>query len=192
MSPERDQDQLERLVQEHSERGFQFAYGLCGNCEEAKELVQEAFYRVFRSWDRYDRAQPLESWFLTILRNVYVDSVRRSEHRYAVRLDAALMTEQGDGATLGETLADRNEEAILDRLTRESEAARVRRAMDSLTVEHKAILTLFDVDGLGYERIAEVLDCPLGTVRSRLSRARAALKSAILKSDQQEVQSHGM
>ena len=191
MSPKRDQEQMERLVEEHSERGYQFAYGLCGNSEEAKELVQEAFFRVFRSWDRYDPSQPLESWFLTILRNIYVDSVKRYEHRCAVRLDATLRPEAEDGATLAESLADPNEEAVLERLAREGELADVRRALDRLTSEHKAILTLFDVEGLGYGQIAEALDCPLGTVRSWLSRARAALKSAILKSDP-EVQSHGM
>ena len=191
MSPKRDQERMERLVEEHSERGYQFAYGLCGNSEEAKELVQEAFFRVFRSWDRYDQSQPLESWFLTILRNVYVDSVKRSEHRCGVRLDAALGPEQEEGTTLAESLADPNEEAVLERLARESELAEVRRALDGLTMEHKAILTLFDVEELGYEQIARVLGCPLGTVRSRLSRARAALKSAILKSDQ-EVEPHGM
>ncbi|MCX5794093.1 MAG: RNA polymerase sigma factor [Elusimicrobia bacterium] len=191
MSPKRDPAQMERLVEEHSERGYQFAYGLCGNSEEAKELVQEAFYRVFRSWDRYDRSQPLETWFLTILRNIYVDSVRSCEHRFGVRLDAALAPEQGDGATLADSLADTKEEAVLERLTRESQLAEVRQALDSLTMEHKAILTLFDVDGLGYEQIAEALDCPLGTVRSRLSRARRALKRAILKSEP-EVEHHGM
>jgi RNA polymerase sigma-70 factor (ECF subfamily) len=191
MSPKRDQEQLERLVAEHSQQGYQFAYGLCGNREEAKELVQEAFYRVFRSWDRYDRAQPLESWFLTILRNVYIDVVKRCEHRCTIRLDAVLKQESEDGSTFAENLVDLNEEAVLDRLTRESEVVEVRRAMDSLTLEQKAILTLFDVEGLGYEQIAAALDCPLGTVRSRLSRARAALKSAILKSDQ-EVKPYGM
>ncbi len=191
MSPKRDQEKMERLVDEHSERGYQFAYGLCGNSEEAKELVQEAFCRVFRSWDRYDQSQPLESWFLTILRNIYIDSIKRCERRCSVHLDAALRPGQEDGSTLAESLADPNEEAVLDRLTRESQWAAVRRAMDGLTLEHKAILTLFDVEGLGYEQIAQALDCPLGTVRSRLSRARAALKSAILKSDQ-EVEPHGM
>ena len=182
---------MERLVDQYSERGYQFAFGLCGNSEESKELVQEAFYRVFRSWSRVDRTQPLECLFLTILRNVYVDSVKRSEHRHGVGLDTVLRPEHEDGATLAETLADPKEEAVLERLTRESQLVQLRRAFGGLSVEHKAILNLFDVDGLGYDQIAVALDCPLGTVRSRLSRARAALKSAILKSDQ-EVQHHGM
>ena len=90
---------MERFVADYSERGFQFACGLCGNSEEAKELVQEAFCRVFRSWDRYDQSQPLDSWFLTILRNVYVDSVKRHERRFGVRLDAALVRDGEDGDT---------------------------------------------------------------------------------------------
>ena len=181
MSPQRDPEQMERLVAEHAEHGYQFAYQLCGNSEDARELVQEAFYRVFRNWDSYDSSQPLDSWFLTILRNVYVDNVKRAERRHGVHLDMVLRPDHEDSSTLADSLPDRNEEAVLDRLARESELAEVHRALKSLKTEYQAILTLFDVQGLGYEQIAEVLDCPLGTVRSRLNRARAALKKAVLE-----------
>ena len=176
---------------DYSEKGYQFAYGLCGNGEEAKELVQEAFCRVFRSWDRYDPSHPLEAWFLSILRNVYVDSVKRYERRYGISLDAPVSQEREDGASFAESLADRREEAVLDRLSREKMIAEVRQAMESLTTEHKAILTLCDLEGLSYEAIGEVLGCPLGTVRSRINRARAALKKAVLDTAK-EVDAHGM
>ena len=191
VSPRRDPDQLERFVEDYSQRGYQFAFGLCGNGEDAKELVQEAFYRVFKSWDRYDQSQPLEAWFLSILRHVYLDSVKRCERRRGLSLDAPLVADREDGATLAENLADPGEEEILERLARESDAALVRQALDGLQVEHKAILTLCDVEGLGYEEIARVLDCPLGTVRSRISRARAALTKAVLETTR-EVDAHGM
>ena len=71
--PEEANARLERFVREYADQGFQFAVRLCGNTEEAKELVQEAFYRVLRHWESYDPAQSLENWFLTILRNVYYD-----------------------------------------------------------------------------------------------------------------------
>jgi RNA polymerase sigma-70 factor (ECF subfamily) len=172
---------MEQLVTAHAEHGYHFAYQLCGNTEEAKELVQEAFYRVFRSWDSYDSSQPLEAWFLSILRNVYVDHARSAERRHGVHLDAVLLPDHEDGCTLADSLADRGEEAVLDRLARESELAEVQRALKGLKTEYQAIITLFDVQGLGYEQIAEALDCPLGTVRSRLNRARAALKKAVLE-----------
>ncbi len=191
VSPVRDQDKLERFVTDYSERGYQFAYGLCGNGEDAKELVQEAFCRILRHWDRYDDSQPLETWFLSILRNVYVDSVKRYERRFGLSLDAPVCADRDGGATLADMLADSNEEGVLERLSRESLAGEVRRAFAGLKLEHKAVLNLCDVEDLSYEEMAQVLDCPVGTVRSRVSRAREALKQAMLDTVK-EVDAHGM
>lgn len=185
------QEKLERFVAEFSERGYHFAYGLCGSAEDAKELVQEAFVRVFRNWESYDESQGLESWYLTILRNVFLDSVKRYERRRGVSLDTPLSPGREEGASLAEHIADPREDGVLDRLCRESMVAEVGQAFAGLKVEQKAILTLCDVEGLSYERIARVLDCPVGTVRSRVSRARAALKQAVLETDR-EVDAHGL
>ncbi|MDD5657729.1 MAG: RNA polymerase sigma factor [Elusimicrobia bacterium] len=170
-----------RLVEEYSERGYQFAFGLCGNSEDAKELVQEAFYRILRKWDSYDAGQPLEGWFLGILRNLYMDSLKRYERRHGVSLDAPLAGRSGGDLNLADAMADPNEEALLDRLCRRNLGARVRRALDGLSREHKAVLTLLDIEGLTYGQIGQVMDCPLNTVRSRVNRARAALKKVILE-----------
>jgi RNA polymerase sigma-70 factor (ECF subfamily) len=191
VSLKRGQDKLERFVSEYSERGYQFAYGLCGNAEDAKELVQEAFFRVFRSWDSFDQSQPLDTWFLTILRHVYVDSRKRYERRCGVSLDASADSGREDSCSLADVLADPRDEAMLDRLSRDAMAAEVRRAMDGLKADYKAVLNLCDVEGLSYEQICVVMDCPLGTVRSRINRARAALKQALL-TDNKEVDLHGM
>lgn len=191
VSLKRGREKLERFVAEYSERGYHFAYGLCGNSEEAKELVQEAFFRVFRSWASFDQSQPLETWFLTILRHVYVDSRKRYERRCSVSLDAPLDMDREDSCSLADMLADPREEAILDRLDRDMMAAEVRRAMDALKSEHRAILNLCDVEGLSYEQIGVVMDCPVGTVRSRINRARAALKQALLTANR-GVDIHGM
>ena len=174
---------MERIIEQYSERGFQFAYHLCGNAEEAKELGQEAFVRLISRWQTYDETQPVENWFLTILRNVYFDSVRRYERRHGVSLDAVLA--DPDGESFADRIADKNEEPLLRRLERQETADAVRRALAALTPEHRAILTLCDMQGLSYEKLTSVMDCPLGTVRSRLNRARAAFKKALLAQDQE-------
>ena len=171
---------MERLVAEHAEHAYHFARQLSGSAEEAKELVQEAYCRAFKGWDSYDPSQPMDKWFLTILRNVYVDGAKSMARRGSVDLDAEMRPGLEEVQTFAEGLPD-GEEPVLDRLARESESAGVRRALQGLKAEYQVILTLFDVEGLGYEQIAEVLDCPLGTVRSRLNRARAALRRAVLK-----------
>ena len=173
---------IERFVEDYSEKGYQAAYHLCGNVEEAKELVQEAFVKLIRTWERYDSRQPLENWFLTILRNIYFDGLKKYERRCGVSLDAPVpgldRTE-----SFADCLKDETELPLLERLERQEEAQLVQRALKALTPEHRAILTMIDLQGLDYDKVAAVVDCPLGTVRSRLSRARAALKRELLAQD---------
>ena len=168
---------LERFIEDYAEKGYQVAFRLCGNAEEAKELAQEAFTKLITTWEHYDAAQPLENWFLTILRNLYYDGVRRYDRRHCVPLDAPI---GDDGPSFADVLMDHGEEPLLRSLERRESAAAVREALKALSAEHRAILTLGDMEGLAYEELAGALGCPLGTVRSRLFRARAAFKKALL------------
>lgn len=171
---------LERFIEEYSEKGYQFAYHLCGREDQAKELVQEAFVRVLRQWERCDRSQSQENWFLTILRNLHYDSLKRYERRNTVSWDAPLLgCGEDEGRTLAALVADDRDEAMLERLERQEASAEVRAVLDSLAAEHKVVLVLCDMQALSYAEIAEVLDCPVGTVRSRLYRARAAFRRAL-------------
>ena len=172
---------IEKFIRDYAQRGYDFACRLSGNSEEARELVQESFYRVIRNWDQYDPSQPLENWFFTILRNLYYDGLRRYERRQGVSLDAPLNCAEGGGLTFADTVADDRDEELLDRLTREETAEEVRAALGRLSAEYRAVLTMVDAQGLSYEEVATVLDCPVGTVRSRLSRARGAFRRALIE-----------
>lgn len=173
---------IEKFIEEFADRAYQFAFRLCGSAEEAKELVQEAFYRVIRKWDQYDESQPLESWFLAILRNVYYDGLRRHDRKMALPLDAQVeTTAEGEILSFSDVVARDGEESVLDRMVREENAAEVRAALAALSAEHRGVILLSDLEGLGYGEIAAVLDCPEGTVRSRLCRARAALRRELVK-----------
>jgi RNA polymerase sigma-70 factor (ECF subfamily) len=169
---------IERFIECYAQRAFEFAYHLCANSEEAKELVQEAFFRALKRWRQYDPAQSLENWFLTILRHLYYDGLKRYERRHSVSLDAPW---GDDDSSLADRVCDRDEEALLERLERREAEEEVREVLASLGVEYRAILTLSDMQALSYEQISTILDCPLGTVRSRLSRARAAFRKAMLQ-----------
>lgn len=167
-------ERFEAFVSEYGERAFQFAYRLSGNVEEAKDLVQEAFFRVLRSWQSYDGSRSLDAWFFTILRNVFLDGRKRYERRHGVSLDAPAGGRDGECSRLAELLPD-EEEAVLDRLQRAETARFVREALEELPYDHRTVLTLCDMEGLSYEEISNVLDVPVGTVRSRISRARDSL-----------------
>ena len=171
-----ERDALERFVEQYADRAYRFAYGLCGNEPDARELVQEAFVKVFDRAALYDESQPLESWFLTVLKNVFRDGVRRWERRSRVSLDIPL---GGEGLSVADAVGDPRDEPPLDRLEREEDLARLRGAIRSLPPPDRGVLMLVDVEGLRYEEAGRVLGWPLNTVRSRVFRARAAVRKTL-------------
>ncbi len=162
---------LESFIQDCGGRAYQFAYSLSGNSEEAKELVQEALYQVARNWKQFDQTKSLDAWLFTILRNAFLRSRRRSDRKKGVSLDL----EMESGSSYAEVLSDGVD--FTEELERNETVVRVRQAMKDLTSEQRAILKLCDMDGLKYRQIARSLGIPAGTVRSRISRARAALRN---------------
>ena len=167
-------DDFEDFVRGYGAKAFQFAFRLCGSVEEAKELVQAAFTRLLERWGEHDPTRSREVWFRAILHNTAVDAIRRQQRRQVVSLDA--LVEGGDGEETYAEIVPRQEDAMLEGLERRGLQDAVRRALDRLNAEHRTVLMLCDVEGRTYEEIAEILDAPLGTVRSRVSRARLAFR----------------
>jgi RNA polymerase sigma-70 factor (ECF subfamily) len=180
---------LERFIEDYADQAYQFAFALCGNVEDARELVQESFYRLIQKWDQYDPSQPLDSWFVVILRNIYFDGTRKYDKRHCVSLDAPAEGRDGDGDNFSELIADAREEDLLGRLERQEASESVQEVLRSLSPEHRAVLDLCDLQGLKYEEIKDVLDCSLNTVRSRLFRARAAFRKAMLERSREVMES---
>ena len=163
---------LEKFIQDYGQRAFRFAYKLSGNVEDAQELVQEASYRVILAWASYDKSKSLQDWFFTILRNAFIDSQRRLRQRKWVALDAPV--DGIHGVSYGDILSDGDSNPA--RRIEDAEVVRtVRRGFGRLSSEYQAVLHLCDVSGMKYEDIAQSLNIPVGTVRSRISRARREL-----------------
>jgi len=152
------------LVREHSARVHRLAFRLTGDRDDADDLTQEVFVRVFRSLDSY-RPGTFEGWLHRITTNLFLDQARR---RRRLRFDA--LTEE-----ITARLPDRGAGP-----ERAFEAGRfdvdVQAALDRLSPDFRAVVVLADVEGLTYEEVSEVLGLKMGTVRSRLSRARAQLR----------------
>src|SRR3989338_9092499 len=121
-----EQDDLERFVDDYGDHAYNFAYNLCGNEPDAHELVQDSFVKIFDRAERYDSAQSLESWFMTIMKNLFLDGLRRCERRLGSSLDVPMGAE---GLTLADSLADARETALLDRLENKEEIKHLRRAL---------------------------------------------------------------
>jgi RNA polymerase sigma-70 factor (ECF subfamily) len=161
---------------------LQMAYGtavrLTRDRTEAEDLVQDAALLAYRAFGSFERGTNFKAWFFRILTNAFYSRHRRDKHEkanlsveevphlylYSRTTDAGIRGPEGDPAS-----------AILDHFDTE----RVGEALDRLPDEYRTVATLFFIDDMSYQQIAEVLACPIGTVRSRLHRARRMLQKAL-------------
>jgi len=150
---------------------YSYAVVLSRNRIEAEDLVQETYVRAIEAFGRLREDSNLKGWLFTILRNLWLNRVRK--HRTGpqiVDVDAEEYTV--------EHLAGNSPDAH-QILESEEDAKRVRRALEKLPPEFREILVLREYEDLSYQEIASVLGCPAGTVMSRLGRARARLRTIL-------------
>jgi len=156
----------EQVVRDHSARVYRLAYRLSGNPQDAEDLTQETFVRVFRSLADFSPGT-FEGWLYRITTNLFLDMVRR---RQRIRFDALPEdTERlpGTAPSPEQVYADTH----LD--------PQVQAALDALSPEFRVAVVLCDIEGLTYEEIAATLGIKLGTVRSRIHRGRVQLRQAL-------------
>lgn len=168
--------QLDSLLRRHQGHARNFAYSLSGNFDEADELVQQAGCKALRHWKSYDPMRSFESWYLTIVKNLFKDARKRVMSGRFVSLDTPLDREED--MSLANSLPD-GEAGPFEQLERREAVKAVRRSLLDLKKSYRTLLTLCDIEGMGYDEAARKLGLPPGTVRSRLSRARAALRRKI-------------
>jgi len=154
---------------EHLDALYGFAMALTRNQGEAEDLVQETYLRAVRAFGRLMPDSNLKSWLFAIMRNVWLNQLRRERGgpRF-VELDA----EEEERAQWLDQVANNPHVAYIRKLEREE----VRAAIESLPRPHREIVVLRDIEGFTYQQIASILGCPAGTVMSRLGRAREKLR----------------
>lgn len=167
--------EFEGVALVHLDLLYRAALRLTHNRAEAEDLVQETWLRALRHFDQFDPGSNCRAWLLTILRNAFLNRLRR-EGREILESDMAA-TEAG---------AARLEEASVARSSPEEDFFQtalhgdVDRALKTLPLPFRLVVTLADLEGLTYKEVAQVLDCPIGTVMSRLSRARQLLRKELV------------
>jgi len=159
-----DQRAFTSLVEKYQERAFWVAYNMLGDQEEARDVVQEAFVRVFRAIDRFDFNMSFYTWFYRIVSNLSIDRLRRLKRRHPLRLD-----DVGNGFPSGE-------DAPSARIEEDELKEEVRVLLDELPPQYKIVLTLRDLEGLSCKEIAAVTGASHPTVRWRLHTARKMFK----------------
>jgi RNA polymerase sigma factor (sigma-70 family) len=157
----------EDIVRAHSARVYRLAYRLTGNPHDAEDLTQEVFVRVFRSLSSYTPGT-FEGWLHRITTNLFLDGARRKQRiRFEGLADEMAHRLPGSEPTPAEAFDDTH----LD--------DDVQAALKALPPEYRAAVVLCDIEGFSYEEIAATLGVKLGTVRSRIHRGRAQLRSAL-------------
>lgn len=162
-----DTDAFGRLVEKYQHRLFNTLLPLASSREEAEDLTQEAFVQAFIKLRTFQQHSAFYTWLYRIAFNLALGRKRR-------RRRVEISVEQAREATGVEPIDAR--EGPGERLERSERVLQVREALKALSEEHRAILVLREMEGCDYETIAEILELPVGTVRSRLHRARTQLR----------------
>jgi RNA polymerase sigma-70 factor (ECF subfamily) len=163
---------LERAIEQYGKAAYNFAYRLTGNESDAGDLTQEAFIRVFRAWRSFKPGTSFRSWIYRIITNLHRDELRRRKGRYQEEIpDDNAFQQFGSGRPLA---VEPIEEYVEGHLSEP-----VSRALADLTPDQREIVLLADIEECSYEEIGRIVGCTVGTVRSRLHRARGQLRKLV-------------
>jgi len=150
------------------------ALRLTRNPAEAEDLVQDTYVRAYRFWHTFKTGTSIKAWMFTILRNTFINRYHKTNRRRSTRHDLeAQLNALGSEAAVGRSAPPPvgADAAIGQRITRQ----RIDAALESVPEDYRNAVMLADLEGLAYKEIAEIMDCPIGTVMSRIYRGRKLL-----------------
>ena len=166
-----DASSFDQLVEAHYVTVYNTAYRMLGDTDAACDATQATFIRAFDALSSFRGASAFSTWLYRITMNVCLDDLRRRKHQLL-----SLVTEESEDASPEEReIPDEADEPGAKAEQRERQVI-VQQAIGQLPDDYRAIIIMYDIRGLSYQEICEALDIPLGTVKSRLNRARHALR----------------
>lgn len=165
---------FEKEFMPHADALYNFAYQLSYNDDDANDLVQETYMKAFRFIDSYQEGTNSKAWLFKILKNIFINEYRRKK-REPEKIDyddVITFSDEDDdnSAAYFDLREDLFDNMMGDEITN---------ALNKLPIEFKTVILLCDIEGFTYEEIAKIIDIPIGTVRSRLHRARNMLKQLL-------------
>ena len=158
----------ETLVNAFAKRIFNMAYQFSGSRQEAEDKTQEVFLKLHGALPKYDSGKNFTAWLLTLTKNHLIDEYRRTKWEKTQRDDF-------DERVLAQTANDGPEQSLVEKETK----ALVWEGLNRLSADMRMVIILRDLQGKSYEEVAEILDLPLGTVKSRVNRARIQLAQVL-------------
>jgi RNA polymerase sigma-70 factor (ECF subfamily) len=174
-----DRTAFDELVRRYQDRIFNLTLRLCGNHDDAAELTQEVFLKAWGSIGRFGSQARFYTWIYRIAVNLAIDLRRRQNRRPERPLPTQTRRGQGDSRPAAGDLLISGAPGPDARLSESELAAIAAKKLAALEIEQRMVIVLRDVEGLDYEQIADILGVPVGTVKSRLYRARMALRESL-------------
>jgi RNA polymerase sigma-70 factor (ECF subfamily) len=168
------QHEFEQLYQRSHRRAYNLAYRLTGNATDAEDVTQDAYVRAWHNFDSYDSSRSFEGWLFRIITNRVIDLRRRQKRVPMYSLDTPVQGDE-DGQPLAHEFAapDSDPEQIVIGPIMEE---RLQEALAALPDDYRTAILLCDVEQRSYQEIADTMHCAIGTVRSRIHRARVMLR----------------
>lgn len=160
----------------HLDLLYNSAVQMTRNVADAQDLIQETFLKAYRFFDKFKRGTNCKAWLFKIMKNNYINAFRkRAKEPAKVDFEDVEATLEAPPQPLVGTGDEREMKDVFEELVEDD----VKAALDELPFEFKMAVILSDIEGFTYQEIAEIMECPIGTVRSRLSRARRFLQGKL-------------
>lgn len=172
---------FEQIVSKYEKLVYSICYRMFNNKEDALDCSQDTFLKVYKNMGKAIGKGSFKSWICTIATNTCLDELRKRSKKQTISLDANYSNDEDSSKR---EVADTAPTPLDELLTNESSQI-LKDAINALADDYKAIIILRDIEGLSYDEIAESLDISLGTVKSRISRARKKLQNIYLELVQQ-------
>lgn len=169
-------EEFEREAVPHMDSLYNFALKMTGDSDDASDLLQETYLKAFRFWDKFEKGTNCKAWLFRIMRNTYINTYRKNT-KEPDKVDYEEIENFYENIKPSSTDSAHLEKDIYDNLLDDE----LSEAISSLPEDFRTVVILCDIEGYTYDEIADFVDVPVGTVRSRLHRARKMLFTKLYK-----------
>ncbi len=179
---EGDMRSFEELIYQYEKKVYNVALRVFKNPEDAKDISQDVFIKIYKNLNKFDNKSSFSTWLYRITTNTCIDELRKRKGRETISIDNDIEDDEG---SFKREFAD-NEPTPEEKVISKEGESEIIKSMNTLSDEHRTIIVMRDIEGLSYTEISEAIGISIGTVKSRISRARLQLKNIILKNREQK------
>lgn len=172
---------FDEMTRRYSEKAYSVAYQMLASHDDARDLVQDAFFEVFRTLERFNTQYRFSTWLYRILINKCINYRKREARRRMFSFSDYGTRNGSTGQQFLVANLPSSEKTPHEVLENDELRRSITAALDTLSERHRTVVVLFDLEGLSHKEIAEILQCPEGTVMSRLHHGRLKLKRVLSK-----------